>query len=231
MSPSIAKALEEYAKETTINSAAPSAVSSLIDKHLPVASEAPDHALALQVFHNLQHEHNWTGLLLHTKSPYYPFAALPRPLISGLAPHRLYMHPDEQIELLKEAKKRNKAEKEKKEAKLEGTGAEETSAKHEPAAKLDLQAQPEREWVLPTRLNEKWSLKRMAEIFDAIGLIPPESDGDAGKVQAPNGPSTPHHAPSNKWRTSKRVLMAMADHDSTIVYYIVQEGIVKPRQN
>jgi tRNA-splicing endonuclease subunit Sen15 len=35
----------------------------------------------------------------------------------------------------------------------------------------------------------------------------------------------------NEWRTTKRLLLATLDDDSTVVYYIVHDGIVKPRQN
>ena len=70
----------------------------------------------------------------------------------------------------------------------------------------------EREWVLPTHLREKWSLRRFAEVFDAIGEVPP-----GGK--------------EGKRRGGKRVLLATVADDSTIVYYIVHDGIVKPRQN
>jgi tRNA-splicing endonuclease subunit Sen15, fungi type len=37
----------------------------------------------------------------------------------------------------------------------------------------------------------------------------------------------------NKWRITqpKRVVMAILDDDSTVVYYIVHDGVVKPRQN
>jgi tRNA-splicing endonuclease subunit Sen15 len=35
----------------------------------------------------------------------------------------------------------------------------------------------------------------------------------------------------NEWRKTKRLLLATLDDDSTVVYYIVHDGIVKPRQN
>jgi tRNA-splicing endonuclease subunit Sen15 len=35
----------------------------------------------------------------------------------------------------------------------------------------------------------------------------------------------------NEWRKTKRILLATLDDDSTVVYYIVHDGIVKPRQN
>lgn len=86
----------------------------------------------------------------------------------------------------------------------------------------DEEVDVEREWVLPTHLVEKWSLRRFAEVFDAVGEEPPEDergqDDDAGQVKG-------------KRRGGKRVLLATLGDDSTVVYYIVHDGIVKPRQN
>ncbi len=80
----------------------------------------------------------------------------------------------------------------------------------------------EREWVLPTHLKEKWSLRKLAEVFDAIGRIPPgggdeEQGGDVEDEKTRRG--------------GKRVLLATVGDDSTVVYYIIHDGIVKPRQN
>lgn len=72
--------------------------------------------------------------------------------------------------------------------------------------------------MLPTHLKEKWSLRRFAEVFDAVGERPPDGEEDEGrKVE--------------KRRGGKRVLLATVSDDSTVVYYIVHDGIVKPRQN
>lgn len=156
------------------------------------------HSLALQIRHNLQYQHNWSALQTHTHSP-LTGAPFPRPLLSGLPPLRLYVHPDEQIELLKDADRARKA-------KEEGeTGT------------LEVKAEPEREWILPARLSEKWTLRRLAEVFDGISQVPPEEDGKMGET--------------SKWRETKRVVLATVDTDSTVVYYIVQDGVVKPRQN
>lgn len=156
-------------------------------------------SLARQIVHNLQFQHYWKELQVHTHSPITD-APLPRPMVSGLAPQRLYVHPDEQVELLKQADLRKKA------------GESST---------LEVKAEAEREWILPTRLNEKWTLRRLAEIFDAISMVPPESvashTGQARSV--------------NPWRTTKRALLGTVDSDSTVVYYIVHDGVVKPRQN
>jgi tRNA-splicing endonuclease subunit Sen15 len=87
-----------------------------------------------------------------------------------------------------------------------------------------LDPKPEREWVLPTHLKEEWSLRRFAEIFNSIGLVPPEEDHtQPERLNQDNE--------INRWRTTKRVLLATLQDDSTVVYYIVHDGIVKPRQN
>ncbi|KAF2156738.1 hypothetical protein K461DRAFT_289119 [Myriangium duriaei CBS 260.36] len=95
-------------------------------------------------------------------------------------------------------------------AKAEGTTESDDLAA---VAKL---SPPEREWVLPSHLKEEWSLRRFGEVFDQIGVVPPAPDGKEGEV--------------NPWRT-KRIVLATLDDDSTVVYYIVHDGIVKPRQN
>jgi tRNA-splicing endonuclease subunit Sen15 len=160
-------------------------------------------SLAVQIQHNLQHQHHWTDLHVHTHSP-LTNEPLPRPLVSGLPPQRIYIHPDEQVELLKEADRERKANK----AAGEAGG-------------LQVKAEPEREWILPARLNEKWTLRRLAGVFDAITSVPPSSEPAASESDRQENP----------WRTTKRVLLGAVDSDSTVVYYIVHDGVVKPRQN
>ncbi|KAI9770149.1 MAG: hypothetical protein M1840_003599 [Geoglossum simile] len=63
---------------------------------------------------------------------------------------------------------------------------------------------PETEWVLPTHIEEKWTLQRLCEVFEGVPA------GVEGR---------------------KRVLLATVGPDGTVVYYILHEGIVKPRQN
>ncbi|KAL9120994.1 MAG: hypothetical protein Q9187_002447 [Circinaria calcarea] len=154
------------------------------------------HHLASQVLHNLRYQHDWTSLQIHTHSPLsaHSETLLPRPLISGLPPHRIYIHPDEQIELLKKGAEGGKEDEEKR----------------------------EREWVLPTHLKEKWCLRRFAEVFDAVGETPPDGEQDENGREG---------AAVEKRRGGKRVLLATVSDDSTVVYYIVHDGIVKPRQN
>lgn len=194
---------------------APSALQNLLQQHpIPPTSahEPHQHHLALQIAHNLRFQHGWTGIRLHytstnTSSASTPAHPLPRPLISGLPPQRLYIHPDEQIALLQEQNR---------------------------AGKTGMPVPPaEREWVLPSHLREKWTLRRFGEVFDCVGISPESWEGrvvfgggeDEGEVDGEDE--------GNHWRRDKpkRVLLATLDDDSTVVYYIVHDGIVKPRQN
>jgi tRNA-splicing endonuclease subunit Sen15 len=142
-------------------------------------------ALTAQILHNLEYQHRWTDLKHHNLSS-ITGKPLPRPLISGLPPKRIYINPDEQTDILR------------REVQNESNSSQ--------------QLNPEYEWVLPTHINEEWSLKSLSEIFHDIEHVP-------------NQPTT------TKWRQTKRVLMGIIQDDSTIVYYFSHDGIVKPRQN
>lgn len=126
---------------------------------------------------------------------------LPRPLISGVPPRRAYIHPDEQVELLQ--------------------------AEHETGEKVDIG--PELEWVLPTHLIEKWSLAKFAAVFDGVGTVPPLSYKGEDVPPSEDGELV-----GQQWRGNnrqKRILLATLHDDSTVVFYIMHDGIVKPRQN
>lgn len=194
----------------TKNGVALSTLDTLIAQHATTFPSNSDalHALAVQVLHNLEHQHAWTQLAIHTK----PDALLPRPMISGLPPRRVYVHPDEQIEHIRRGLK------------------EEDLA-------------PQREWVLPTRLTERsWTLDSLARVFDAIDVVPPQptATGTARYFIEDEAESSDRNARSrteldddleSRWRTMKRLLLATVDDDSTVVYYVVHDGVVKPRQN
>lgn len=155
------------------------------------------HHLASSIIHDLQFQHDWTALSIHTHST-LTHDPLPRPVISGLPPKRAYIHPDEQIEIIKEEHK---------------TGEK-------------IVHQPEREWVLPSHLQEKWSLAKFAAVFDALDVVPPTPKrSQQAEDENPVG---------EQWRgknRQKRLLLATQHDDSTVVYYIMHDGIVKPRQN
>lgn len=131
-----------------------------------------------------------------------PTPHYPHTLLSGLPPARIYIHPDEQIYMLE-----NKI----KEADIEA----------------------EREWVVPTWVGEKdWTLKRLAGIFDGL----PENKDKSEVKNGTDGVNGPRNVEGEarggrKVWSGKKLLLAVADTDSTVVYYIVHDGIVKPRQN
>ncbi|KAK4157115.1 tRNA-splicing endonuclease subunit Sen15 [Chaetomidium leptoderma] len=157
---------------------------------------APDHLAALTkvVLNNLEYQHDWTSVQEHTQ------ATLPRPLIYGLPPKRLYVHPDEQIDIIK-------AEKECGES---------------------IPQEPEVEWVLPLHLSEKWSPAQFAAVFDAIEAVPP------GENQEVSSEADDAGTQWKLWRgpkRGKRVLLATVQDDSTVTYYWIFDGLVKPRQN
>lgn len=174
-----------------------SALSSFVEASKPTEAPVPDHhqhALAAQVLHNLQHQHDWTSLQIHSQSPIDDHPLL-KPLVSGQPPHQIYVHPDEQIEMLKQ----NIQEK-------------------------DIPV--EREWVLPTHLREKWTLRKFAKVFDGITELPSVDKKSNQEEQYNQGAKE-----TKSRRGGKRLLLATVGDDSTIVYYIVHDGIVKPRQN
>ncbi|KAA6407982.1 MAG: trna-splicing endonuclease subunit sen-15 [Lasallia pustulata] len=83
----------------------------------------------------------------------------------------------------------------------------------------------EREWVVPTHLREKWSLRRFAEVFDAVGEVPEARAGvdvgAEGQRKGAEGKSDGGEGATKKRRGGKRVLLATLNDDSTVVYYIL----------
>ncbi|KAG6364420.1 hypothetical protein INS49_006021 [Diaporthe citri] len=148
--------------------------------------------LAKVVRNNLENQQDWKQVTSHAEP------SQPRPLLSGLPPRRMYIHPDEQIDIIKAEK----------------------------ALGESVPQEPDYEWVLPVHISEKPTMRAFAAVFDALDALPPatrlaEAEGDA----APDW---------RKWRGSwrgKRVLLATVHDDSTVVYYMMHDGIVKPRQN
>ncbi|EKD13053.1 uncharacterized protein L3040_007133 [Drepanopeziza brunnea f. sp. 'multigermtubi'] len=157
------------------------------------------HHLSSTVVHNLRFEHHWTSISVHTHSPRTK-QLLPRPVISGVPPRKAYVHPDEQVDILK--------------------------AQHATGETIELR--PEREWVLPTHLQEKMSLAKFVAVFDALDVVP-RGEGDRDGGEEADGKTV-----GARWRgenRQKRLLLATLHDDSTVVYYIMHDGLVKPRQN
>lgn len=180
-------------------------------------STNPQTATTLQILHNLQHQHLWTSLQIHASpSDAASSPQEPRPtLISGIPPHRVYTHPDEQLYMLEKGLRED-----------------------------DLH--PERLFVIPTAQGQNWSLSRMAAVFDALPEIKNATVDEAEEVVRPPVDSDKaqkldeyyqrrEKANATREWGAERVLLGMVNKemggDGTVVYYIVQEGEVKPRQN
>jgi tRNA-splicing endonuclease subunit Sen15 len=84
--------------------------------------------------------------------------------------------------------------------------------------------------------TESFSVGGFASIFDVIDAPVPffsgntwekgmEGHKEGGQQKAEQKQQQPHRT------NHKRVLLAIAHPDSTVVYYLLHEGIVKPRQN
>ncbi|RDL40522.1 Uncharacterized protein BP5553_00501 [Venustampulla echinocandica] len=133
--------------------------------------------LASNILHDLQFQHDWTSLTIHTHSTANNLP-LPRPIISGLPPRRVYVHPDEQVQIIK--------------------------AEHEMGESIE--QRPEREWVLPSQIQEEWSVAKFAEVFDALDVLPPAEDGE-------NEEEPDELAVGHEWQGTnrpKRLLLATA---------------------
>ena len=164
------------------------AVTPLFEGHQASSGHKASHQhMAVQVLHGLRHEHRWTDLQIHSHGS--SGILLPRPMLSGKPPQHVYVHPDDQIQMLKQGQQ-------------------------------DQDVPVSREWVLPTHLEEKWSIHKFAQVFDAIDNSPPSFNDEMHNF----GAAIPQ-------RRARRLLLAIIGDDSTIVYYIVHDGIVKPRQN
>ncbi|RMJ21421.1 hypothetical protein PHISP_07713, partial [Aspergillus sp. HF37] len=132
-------------------------------------------------------------------------------LISGIPPHRVYTHPDEQLFLLEKGLRED-------------------------------DMPPERMVVLPLARGQAWSLRRMAAVFDSLGGGVEEEEGVSledvsGKAKEKLEEYYERRKQARHTREwgGKKLLLAMVDKgmggDGTVVYYVVQEGAVKPRQN
>ncbi|KAK2767458.1 hypothetical protein FQN54_003614 [Arachnomyces sp. PD_36] len=198
----------------------PSALTSLLSTHpssSSPSSQTPTSALTLQTLHNLQHQHLWTSLRTHP--PHTLSKTQTHPLISGLPPHRIYTHPDEQAYMLEK-----------------GIREEDVSV--------------EREWVLPVAQGEEWSLRKLAGGIDAVperwGCRDGEGEGGGDGENGEGGEGGEGDEKDKKLEEfralkregkwgGKRLLLGMVNKgmggDGTVVYYVVNEGSVKPRQN
>lgn len=200
----------------------PSALTSLIAAS---ASPSPLSASTIQVLHNLQHQHLWTSLKVHdipipsSNPPATDGTISTLFLVSGIPPHHVYIHPDEQLYMLQKGLR-------------------------------DEDVELERMFVLPTVHGQSWTLRKLAAVFDslpdtveeeALGASVDDGEERAGAENAEKAAKLATYyeyrqkaRQTGEWGT-KRLLLAMVDRnmggDGTVVYYVVQEGAVKPRQN
>ncbi|KAF8473539.1 tRNA-splicing endonuclease subunit Sen15 [Kalaharituber pfeilii] len=185
-------------------------------------ADQSEHIMSLVsiVYKNLQHQADWSELTIHS-SP-----NLPRPLISGLPPETIYVDPDAiNVDIGNKTVSGNK----------KSSDAGDGSSNAVIAGKGG-QKRIDREWVLPVDLREKWTIRKWAEVFDSIPAEPPGSkdpwdgeDEEGGGVRLDGMEPTLSEGGTRKRK--KRLVMGIVSGDSTVVYYIVHDGIVKPRQN
>jgi tRNA-splicing endonuclease subunit Sen15, fungi type len=189
---------------------APSALTTFVDS---AAAQLPTNALPLEVLHNLRYQHSWTDLRIRlspassidtTAIDNFNNADALGPLSRSAVPQALQAPP---VSLLSGFPPRPIYTHPDFQAHLLAHGLTDT----------DIPAQ--REWVLPMKIGEQWTLKRFCAVFDALPTRTPLRG-----------------AGSHSHQDAKRVVLAMLSHqgkggDGTIVYYIMQEGDVKPRQN
>ncbi|KAM7196019.1 tRNA-splicing endonuclease subunit Sen15 [Naviculisporaceae sp. PSN 640] len=154
-------------------------------------------ALAQTVAYNLEHQHDWTQVKIHTRPD------LPRPIIYGLPPKRLYIHPDEQIAMIKAEKERG----------------------------APIVQTPEFEWVIPLHLSEKWSVGQFAAVFDVLEAVPPGKLPEDEEDEEHTGKANAEWKLWKGRLRKKRILLATVQDDSTVTYYYIHDGLTKPRQN
>ena len=68
-------------------------------------------------------------------------------------------------------------------------------------------------------------------MFDGIGAVPPPEEEEAQRGVVGDGDGGGEGKGEGRRKRLKRVLLATLSDDSTVVYYIVHDEIVKPRQN
>jgi tRNA-splicing endonuclease subunit Sen15, fungi type len=142
---------------------------------------------------NLEHQHYWTHITaLDTTTDLKTHAdkgstfsidrekALPRPMLYGRPPEQLYVSDQSS-----------------------STGPTKEAHGQPKNASVDY------EYVLPVHLDEKWTIRQWAVLFDALPI-----QKAIGVIDQ-----------------KKRIVVAVVSGDSTVVYYIMHDGVVKPRQN
>ena len=165
----------------------------------PAASHRLDRDLTDIVHNNLENQQDWTELRVHGD------AVHPRTLLSGLPPRRMYIHPDEQVAVMRAERALGLGER--------------------------IPQPPEYEWVLPVHLGETPTVGEFAAIFDSISAVPRTNGAEEGGNNAADDKDDNDWKAWRGARRTKRLLLAVVQDDSSVVYYFMHDGIVKPRQN
>ncbi|KAJ5748392.1 uncharacterized protein N7511_010088 [Penicillium nucicola] len=197
----------------------PSALSALTSS---ATTKTPETATSTQVLHNLQHQHLWTSLLTHTIATPPSTKSQSQPqsqtitLVSGIPPHRVYTHPDEQLWMLE-------------------NGIREDDLR--PERMFAIPTAHGQAWSLAAMAAVFDELPGVAGSLVEYGRGEKKSgdEGDEmGRKLARYYEKREAVRASKEWG-SERLLLAMVDRgmggDGTVAYYVVQEGEVKPRQN
>lgn len=81
------------------------------------------------------------------------------------------------------------------------------------------------------------TLRKFAQVFDGLSVLPPNELGEEGEGNVEGeeeGVEEERSSVGDNWqgeKRQKRLLLATLHDDSTVTYYIMHDGIVKPRQN
>lgn len=167
----------------------------------PQSEQARD--LAAQVMSNLVDQHDWTEVETRT------------PTLRDLQPTDTNTDTDTQRPILSGLPPRRLYTHP--DEQVERLRAEDSSS-------LEASQEPEYEWVVPVHVTENMTLSKFAVIFDSIDVLPKQIDSQNRRVG---------HT-GKDWRgldRVKRILVAVVHDDSTVSYYFMHDGIVKPRQN
>ncbi|VVT57779.1 uncharacterized protein SAPINGB_P005865 [Magnusiomyces paraingens] len=71
------------------------------------------------------------------------------------------------------------------------------------------------EWVLPSVTEQKWSIREWVQVFNQVELLAQNLSNESLSVL----PSV------------RRMVMACQTNDGTVVYYMINKGIVPPKRN
>ncbi|KAL4793593.1 hypothetical protein BDV19DRAFT_391020 [Aspergillus venezuelensis] len=193
---------------------APSALSTLISSASDTTSSTTH-----QVLHNLQHQHLWTSLQIHELNTKTPIS-----LISGIPPHRVYTHPDEQLYMVEQGLREEDVELDRMFV-IPTVQGQAWSLKRM-AGVFDALAEPGEE--------EEEAVTATAEAEEQTKDGEGKADNEKAAKLAEYYLYRAKARRTGEWG-SKRVLLAMIDKgmggEGTVTYYVVQEGTVKPRQN